>query len=272
MRKRRHISSGQEIANERGAILRPGPAPGFDSTPCLKATLADLNAELISAFLTRARTARGLPIAENATASELLTHLNLLVEGHLTNAAVLLFGRRPQRFVSSSAVKCAHFHGTEVTKPIPSSEGFKGQVFKGTVFELVDQVVDFVMSRIKVANVAPVTIIPLEVVREAIVNAVAHRDYTGNGNVQVRLFADRVEIWNPGLLPPSLTLEMLRRPHDSIPRNPLLARALYLAGYTARVGTGTRDMIMGCRGAGLPVPQFALKEGFEALLRRGQQA
>jgi ATP-dependent DNA helicase RecG len=80
--------------------------------------------------------------------------------------------------------------------------------------------------------------IPLDVVREAIVNAVAHRDYTSNGSVQVMLFTDRLEVWNPGSLPPSLTPELLRLPHGSVPANPLLAEPMYLAQYIERMGTG----------------------------------
>ena len=68
---------------------------------------------------------------------------------------------------------------------------------------------------------------------EAIVNAVAHRDHTDNGSVQVMLFADRLEVWNPGRLPPALTLEKLREAHRSVPGNPLLAESLYLAGSTS---------------------------------------
>ena len=71
-----------------------------------------------------------------------MTHLNLIDDGQLTHAAVLLFGKHPQRFLLLE-VKCAHFHGIEVAKPIPSY-----QVYKGTVFDLVDQAVDFVMSRL----------------------------------------------------------------------------------------------------------------------------
>lgn len=93
--------------------------------------------------------------------------------------------------------------------------------------------------------------IPREVVAEAIVNAVAHRDYSSNGSVQVMLFADRLEVWNPGGLPPSLTLARLRLPHGSVPANPLLAEPLYLTRYIERMGTGTRDMIRRCREAGL---------------------
>ena len=84
-------------------------------------------------------------------------------------------------------------------------------------------------------------------------NVAAHRDYTSNGSVQVMLFADRLEVWNPGRLPQSLTLAMLREPHWSVPRNPLLAEALYL---------GTGDMIRICREAGLREPEFAERDGF----------
>ncbi len=109
---------------------------------------------------------------------------------------------------------------------------------------------------------------PPEVVREAIVNAVAHRDYASHGSVQVMLFADRLEVWNPGTLPPTLTLEQLRHPHGSVPGNPLLAEPLYLTQYIERMGTGTGDMIERCRSAGLPEPEFALTDGFIITLRR----
>jgi predicted HTH transcriptional regulator len=254
-------------------LIRTG---SFDAAPCPKATLADLDAERMRIFVSRARRARAFPLPEEATPEELLTHLNLLDDGRPTHAAVLLFGKQPQRFLISSEVKCAHFHGTEAAKPIPSY-----QVYKGTVFELVDQAVDFVMSKISLAvgtreqsTQAPVAYeMPLEVVREAIVNAVAHRDYTSSGSVQVMLFADRFEVWNPGALPPSITLEMLRQPHGSVPGNPLLAEPLYLAKYIERMGTGTGDMITRCREAMLPEPQFAQTDGFVVSLgRRPQRA
>ena len=116
---------------------------------------------------------------------------------------------------------------------------------------------------------APVTYeIPREVVIEGIVNAVAHRDYAGNGSVQVMLFADRLEVWNPGRLPSSLTLEQLREPHGSVPHNPLLAEALYLTKYIERMGTGTLDMIRRCGEEGLPEPQFQITDGFTLMLQR----
>ena len=249
-------------------LIRRGP---FDAATCPKATLDDLDSERVHWFIRRARRARQFPLAEEASPEELLAHLNLLNNGRLTYAAVLLFGKSPQRFLISSEVKCAHFHGTEVAKPIPSY-----QVYKGTVFELVDQAVDFVLSKIalhvgtRAESVrAPVTYeMPKEVVTEAIVNAVAHRDYTSNGSVQVMLFADRLEVRNPGRLLPPLTLEKLREPHNSLPVNSLLADSLYLAEYIERMGTGTLDMIHRCFGAGLSEPEFAVTDGFVTTVRR----
>ena len=162
-------------------------------------------------------------------------------------------------------------HGTEVAKPIPSY-----QVYKGTAFQLVDQAVDFVLSKIALSVgtraesvQAPITYeIPKEVVTEAIVNAVAHRDYTNNASIQVMLFSDRFEVWNPGRLPPPLTLEQLRVAHPSVPNNPLLAESLYLAQYIERLGTGTVDMIRRCIDAGLPEPEFTASSGFRITIRR----
>lgn len=253
---------------EERELIRHGP---FDAAPCPAATLADLDPERMTWFLREARRARAFPLSEQATPEELLTHLNLLNAGRPTHAAVLLFGRQPQRFLLSSEIKCAHFHGTQVAKPIPSY-----QVYKGTVFQLVDAAVDFVLAKLALAvgtraesNQAPVAYeIPPEVVREAIVNAVAHRDYTSNGSVQVMLFSDRLEVWNPGTLPPSLTLQNLREPHGSVPANPLVAEPLYLTKYIERMGTGTRDMIRRCRDLGLPEPAFTVTDGFVITLRR----
>jgi predicted HTH transcriptional regulator len=103
--------------------------------------------------------------------------------------------------------------------------------------------------------------LPREAVAEAIVNAVAHRDYTSNASVQVMLFADRLEVWNPGELPTALTIELLFRPHASIPRNPLIAEPMFLARYAEKAGSGILDMIALCREAGLPSPEFRQSGG-----------
>lgn len=249
-------------------LIRTKP---FDASVCDQATLDDLSAEKMTWFLRNARSARGYALREDTPLADALTHLDLLDHGIPSHAAVLLFGKQPQRFLISSEVKCMHFHGTEIRKPIPSY-----QIYKGTVFELVDQAVDFVMSKLnsRVGTraegvAAPVSYdIPQAVVAEGIVNAIAHRDYTSGASVQVMLFSDRLEIWSPGRLPASLTLEALRRPHSSHPINPLIADPMFLAKYIEKAGTGTVDMIDLCRQHGLPEPDFKIVDGALVLTLR----
>ncbi len=247
---------------EAKQLLRFGP---FDAARCSGATLDDLNVEGMYRFIRVAWRSRQFPLHEQTPPADLLRHLNLLNKGRLTNASVMLFGRAPQRFLIASEVKCAHSHGTEVAKPIPSH-----QTCKGTVFELVDQAVDFVMSKVdRSVGTRAVTVqarlayeIPKEVVAEAIVNAVAHPDCTDNSSVQVTLFADRLEVMNSGRLPPPLTVEKLRVAHQSLPANPLLAESMYLLRYIEKMGTGTVDMIRRCAEAGLREPEFEAGAGF----------
>ena len=257
---------------EENDLLRSGP---FDAAPCLDARMEDLDPERIKRFVRTARAERQFPLSDKIPPEELLEHLDLLHKGRPTNAAVLLFGRKPQRFLLTSYVKCAHFHGTYVAKPIPSL-----QMYEGTVFEMVDHAVDFVLSKIALsvgtrAESAQVPVayeIPKEVVREAIVNAVAHRDYTSNSSVQVMLFADRLEVLNAGSLPWPLTLEKLRGPHESVPGNRLLARAMYFVKYIEEMGTGTVDMIRRCAETGLAEPEFESAGGFVIRIRRAALA
>ncbi|MFH0882828.1 MAG: ATP-binding protein, partial [bacterium] len=231
----------------------------FDAAACPRATLDDISPEKLADFLELAQRRRGYALRPDTPMPKALTHLNLLDGERPSHAAILLFGKEPQRFLITSEVKCLHFHGAEVRKPIPSY-----QIYRGDVFALVDQAVDFVMSKINRAvgtraegPQAPVTYeLPRDAVGEAIVNAVAHRDYASNASVQVMLFSDRLEVWNPGHLPPTLTPALLRVPHASIPRNPLIADPLFLTRYIEKAGTGTLDMIALCKEAGLPPPDF----------------
>lgn len=246
---------------EQNGDLRTLP---FDASACTRATLGDLPQEKIQTFLELAKRERNYPLPVKTTREKALAHLNLLDNSRPTHAAVLLFGKEPQRFLPTSEVKCMHFHGTTVSKPIPSY-----QIYKGTAFELVDQAVDFVLSKInrhigtRAESVqAPATFeLPKEAVTEAIVNAVVHRDYTNNASVQVMLFTDRLEVWNPGELPPALTPDRLREPHASIPRNPLIAEPLYLVRYIEKAGSGTLDMIERCSQFNLPPPRFEERAG-----------
>lgn len=236
----------------------------FDERPCSDATLDDLEADKVTSFVRQARVGRQFPLAENAPLMDVLTHLHLHHEGHPTNAALLLFGRDPQRFLPCAEIRCMHFHGTEIQRPVPFY-----RIFKETVFGQVDMAVDFVMSKLNrsvgtraESNQAPVRYeIPPDVIREAIVNAIAHRDYTSAGAVQVSVFADRVEVWNPGTLSAPLTTESLRHPHGSIARNHRLCEALFLASYIEKYGTGTLMMIRECIAHELPEPDFVQRGG-----------
>lgn len=239
--------------------------PPFDTSPCEQASLKDISRQRVEWFLDTARRERGFPLKSNTSTQALLTHLNLVHEHKPTNAALLLFGSNPQKFHRTAETKCMHCRGTEYRRPFASM-----QVYGGDLFEQANLARDFVLDRIDrsvgirdVSITAPATYeLPPDAVGEAIVNAIAHRDYHSNASVEVRLFADRLEIWNPGALPGTLTLDSLRHDHPSVPYNPFLAESLYLARYIERVGSGTQTIIELCREAGLPEPQFGQREGF----------
>ena len=236
----------------------------FEERPCREATLDDVDAKAVAQFGRLARHERQFPLQETAPVIDVMTHLNLLWQDQPTHATLLLFGKDPQRFLPCAEVRCMHFHGTEIQRPVPFY-----RIFKGTAFEQVDMAVDFVMSKLnrsvgtrEESSQAPVRYeIPHAVIREAVVNAVAHRDYTSGGAVQVLVFADRAEVWNPGVLPAPLTPESLRLPHGSIPRNHRLCEALFLARYIEKFGTGTLMMIRESRAHHLPEPDFAQRGG-----------
>lgn len=236
----------------------------FEERPCSDATISDVVSQAVADFMRIARHERQFPLPVKTPVVDVLAHLHLLNGEHPNNAAVLLFGRDPQRFLPSAEVRCMHFHGTEIQRPVPFY-----RIFKGTVFSQVDMAVDFVMSKLnrsvgtRAESIqAPVRYeIPPDVIREAIVNAIAHRDYASGGAVQVSVFADRVEVWNPGVLPESLTTESLRHPHGSIARNHRLCEALFLTRYIEKYGTGTLMMIRESLAHALPEPDFAQRGG-----------
>lgn len=258
---------------EEHEFIRISP---FDASFHRSATIEDIDKNKVRNFVHLAQKRRNFPLSKEESVETILTHLNLMKDDDVTNAALLLFGYDPQSFFISSHVKCAHFHGVEITKPIPSY-----QTYKGDVFQLVDQAVDFVLSKINLevgdrstTNKAEISYeIPRAAVAEAIVNAIVHRDYTSNASVQVMLFQDRLEIWNPGRLPYGLTPEKLKKPHNSIPNNLLLAEPMYLAGYIERIGTGTGDIVRWCKEANLlHEPEFVQDAFFKAIIWREKRA
>ncbi|MBQ9212374.1 MAG: transcriptional regulator, partial [Bacteroidales bacterium] len=254
---------------EQKEFIRKAP---FDAAAHPVATYDDIDPERVRTFINRAKEKRNFPLTFADGMEKIFSGIHVLTDdGRLTNSALLLFAKDPQRFFRTSEVRCAQFYGTKVEKPIRNY-----QVFTGSLFEMIDKAVGFVMSRID-ARVgtrdhsadAPVDYeLPESAVAEAIANAVAHRDYTSNASVQVMLFRDRVEIWNPGRLPDGFTVQKLREMHSSEPTNPVIAHPLFLAGYIEHLGTGTTDLIAACEQYGLQTPEFYQAEDFRTVIYR----
>lgn len=229
----------------------------WDEQVCEDATLNDIDEEKFRWFLREARIKRGLKISEDSDIKEALIKLKLLKNGKLTNAAVLLFSKEP--LFLQSEVKCIRFSGNKPVKPY-----IDFQTLKGDVLNMIDMAVNFVLRNIKKA----IWLVPGQVqreekyeyppnaIREAIMNAVVHRDYETTSKVQVRVFDDYIEIWNPGRLPAGWSVENLKQKHESIPKNPLLFKQLFWINYVEDVGGGIMDMINNCNEWGIPEPEF----------------
>jgi len=240
---------------------------GFDQRICDGAKMSDIDEAKVKWFLKTARAERNFPLSENAPVADVFVHLKLMKDGKLTNAAVLLFGKDPSRFFDQAKIKCVQLPSTEVVKPFASYHVYE----KENLFEQVDKAVAFVLDAIKfpviqqkhTVQVARPREIPDFAIHEAIVNAVAHRDYNTASAVQVMVFLDRVEIWNSGALPGNLKVEDLKKPHSSHPANPSLASAFYFGNYIQQVGSGTTEMVRQCKEHGLPEPEFVSVRNLE---------
>jgi len=111
---------------------------------------------------------------------------------------------------------------------------------------------------------------PLEALREALINAIVHRDYPMSANIQIEIYDDRIEIWSPGKLPPGITIEDLyKEEHKSVIRNKLIAQIFYDIGYIERYGSGTIKRMKLCQEAGVPIPEFKeVTGGFLVVFRK----
>ena len=235
----------------------------FDESYSLGVKLDDLDADRVAAFVRMVRAAGKVTFALGISTTEILSRLGAFDSstGKIANAAALLFAKNPALFRPSWELKCLQLWGTTFEKPFPSYH-----IYHGTVFEQVDQALDFVMSRVdhwvgardaaESAQAPARSEFPIEAVREAIVNAVCHRDYTDDGSVQVMLFRDRLEVLNPGTLPRGWTAANLLQTHDSKPHNGILATAMQWAGYVEKSGYGTEDIVRKCKAWGLREPEY----------------
>jgi len=251
-----HRLSASEI---RKIAKESGPRMYWDEQICEEASLEDIGGEAIMLFLKEAKRQRKLDISEDAPIEETLMRLSLLRDGKLTNAAILLFDKAPQKLFIQSEVKCIRFKGTDVTGPM-----IDFRIIEGDVINQLKKAEDFIFEHIPMAawieerklQRQEKWLYPPKAIREALANALAHRDYESPSKIQVRIFDDRIEFWNPGELMKPLTLEDLKRKHKSIPRNPLIAKQFFWIKYVEEVGSGTSKIVNWCVDWGLPEPEF----------------
>jgi ATP-dependent DNA helicase RecG len=170
-----------------------------------------------------------------------------------------LFGKDPQRRFIQSEVKCIRFKGVGVT-----GEMIDLRTVDGDVFDQLIEAEKFIFNNIALSAWIEEGKIqrqerweyPPKAIREALANAICHRDYETTSKVQVRIFDDRMEFWNPGRLPEGWTVETLKQVHGSIPRNPSIAKQFFWVKYIEEVGTGTNKILEWCVDWGLPEPEF----------------
>ena len=192
----------------------------WDEKICEGANLEDIDDNKVKWFLDKARRERNLDIDINTPAIEALEKLELARNGRLTNAAVLLFSKNTQKFFRQAKLRCARYKGTT---PITFIDL---KIIEGNLIDQVEEAENFVLSHIKRAakivmfKREEVWEYPPNALREAIVNAVCHRDYSNTSDITIGIFDDRIEISDPGNLPEPLTPAMLKKQHKSIPRNP----------------------------------------------------
>ena len=239
----------------------------WDSLPS-PATLEDLNENTIRRFVHMAKDR--LPhISENEDVESILDKLGLLDDGKITNAALLLFGKEPQKYYIQAKVRIGRFK--DPVTIIDDKE------IEGNLFTQVEEAMKIIMSHIGVRyefeggpRRKEIWDYPLDALREAIINALIHRDYTDPSNVQIKIFDDFIWMWNPGKLPAGVNLEDLKREtHPSRLRNSKIAQVFYYAGLIERWGTGTFKMVRLCLENGLSEPEFSEEAGgFVVLLRK----
>ncbi|MCX5667031.1 MAG: helix-turn-helix domain-containing protein [Candidatus Omnitrophica bacterium] len=239
----------------------------FDTQVCKGAKLKDIDSNKVKWFMKKALEERRLTIPEKVSTKEALEYLKVLHSGKPNNTAILLFGKDPQKFFVQAKIRAGRIKGTE------GHDFLDMKVLEGTIPEIRENALRFIAEYIKKAVFFDANQrydkweYPLRALEEALNNALAHRDYFSNADIQLAVYDDRIEIWNPGELSKQLTPEQLKVKHKSIPRNPFLADRLYLIKYIERWGRGTNRIVDEMRQDNLPDPIFANNSGgFEITL------
>jgi ATP-dependent DNA helicase RecG len=257
-----HRLSLTEIANMHLQSLQLS----WDSYPAPKASLASLDDRKTEDFIDRIRSGGRFSMSGENMA--VLNKLGYITDSIPSHAAVLLFG------------KDAPPYSLHLGRFKTASTIIDDRMIRGTLFEVVDAAMKFIMSHIKVAfeigdeiQRREIPEYPLPALRELLLNAVVHRDYTSPTDIQIKIFDDHITFFNPGKLYGGLTIEKLATDsYQSSTRNKLIAEAFYLTHDIEKYGSGfvrIREEI-----AAYPTMQFQYEEsgdGFSARLHYVEQ-
>ena len=239
---------------ERGEV-------SFEAEPARLAVRTDLSDEKVQRYLDAIDAGAALGVDTLLRQRRCLT-----ADGQPTHAGILLFGRDPQAFVPGSEVIVVRYAGTE------QSDTYLREDIRDTLPEQILRAEAFVVNNMRVgAKLTGLareerTEYPREAVREALVNAVAHRDYSIRGQeTRVFMFADRIEITSPGRLPGPVTVDNLE--DERFSRNEAIVQVLSDLGYIERLGYDIDRMRRLMADAGLPPPVFReTANGFQVVL------
>ena len=232
----------------------------YESEAVPGATRADLDDDIIAEFVEKREERQRKRLT--AGLDEMLREIGALDAGnHPTTAGMLLFGRSPQQFLPQSGLVFVKFVGTE-----PRGEGGlpgygRREEIGGPLARVIETAWEAVWEEMHVGAVVKglqreeKTEYPPFAVREALVNAVCHRDYRLKGRrIEIRMFADRLEVISPGGLPGFITVDNIVEEHFS--RNPRIVSGLFQWAYIEELGLGIDRMIEEMTQAGRPAPQF----------------
>lgn len=224
-----------------------------------RATFADIDKNAFKAYLVMAKEKDRLPNVEGLTIEEIFDKLRLTKNGELTRAAIILFGKDPRRYSTNAFVKIGRFKGDVDLRFQDVEEGNLIVLLKNVLERLdhkyLTRSVEFKgMLRLEHSEY------PIPALREMLLNALVHRQYMGPFT-QIRVYDDKITIWNHGTLPEEITLESLKQVHSSYPRNPLIADVCFKGGLIDAWGRGTVRIIETCKEAGLPEPELTERDG-----------
>lgn len=217
------------------------------------ATMKDIDEASISKLIADSKEKGRMPETKGLYAFQILEKLQLTEGKKLKRAALCLFAKNPGKFYPNLEVRIGRF-GKDAT-----DLRFQ-EVVEGNLVHLLDEVQvqlnnKFLIRPISFEGMHRIEkdAYPIAALREMILNALVHRTYMG-AHIQLRVFDDRLSIWNEGYLPHGLTLENLKSEYNSRPRNPKIAKACFMAGYIDTWGRGTLKIIEACKEAGLAEP------------------